>query len=52
MMALAEDLSLPHGPLELLMTVAEEVGLEGANSLDPAPADLRDLRLRRRSRPA
>ena len=34
MMALAEDESLPHGPLELLMTVAEEVGLEGANNLD------------------
>ncbi len=34
MMALAEDSSLPHGPLELLMTVAEEVGLEGANNLD------------------
>ena len=31
MMALVEDDSLPHGPLELLMTVAEEVGLEGAN---------------------
>ena len=26
MMALVEDESLPHGPLELLMTVAEEVG--------------------------
>ena len=36
MMALVEDASLPHGPLELLMTVAEEVGLEGANGLDPA----------------
>ncbi|HSK15894.1 MAG TPA: peptidase dimerization domain-containing protein [Gaiellaceae bacterium] len=36
MMALAEDASVPHGPLELLMTVAEEVGLEGANALDPA----------------
>jgi dipeptidase D len=35
MMALVEDDSLPHGPLELLMTVAEEVGLEGANALDP-----------------
>jgi dipeptidase D len=35
MMALVEDDSLPHGPLELLMTVAEEVGLEGANGLDP-----------------
>ena len=36
MMALVEDESLPHGPLQLLMTVAEEVGLEGANGLDPA----------------
>src|SRR3954466_13756143 len=36
MMALAEDASLPHGPLVLLMTVAEEVGREGANGLDPA----------------
>ncbi len=34
MMALVEDDSIPHGPLELLMTVAEEVGLEGANALD------------------
>ena len=34
MMTLVEDESLPHGPLELLMTVAEEVGLEGANALD------------------
>jgi dipeptidase D len=34
MMALADDESLPHGPLQLLMTVAEEVGLEGANGLD------------------
>jgi dipeptidase D len=36
MMALAEDDAMPHGPLELLMTVAEEVGLEGANGLEPA----------------
>jgi dipeptidase D len=38
MMALAEDASLPHGPLELLMTVIEEVGGpdEGASALDPA----------------
>jgi dipeptidase D len=36
MMALADDESLPHGPLQLLMTVAEEVGLEGANGLDGA----------------
>jgi dipeptidase D len=35
MMAVVEDPSLSHGPLELLMTVAEEVGLEGANALDP-----------------
>jgi dipeptidase D len=34
MMALVEDESLEHGPLELLMTVAEEVGLEGANALE------------------
>jgi dipeptidase D len=34
MQALVEDETLPHGPLELLMTVAEEVGLEGANALD------------------
>jgi dipeptidase D len=38
MMALAEDESLPHGPLELLMTVNEEVGGpgEGASGLDPS----------------
>src|SRR3954470_12410527 len=36
MMTLVEDESLAHGPLVLLMTVAEEVGLEGANGLDPA----------------
>jgi len=36
MMALVEDESLAHGRLELLMTVAEEVGLEGANALDPS----------------
>jgi dipeptidase D len=36
MMALAEDEATPHGPLELLMTVVEEVGVagEGANGLD------------------
>ena len=32
MMALAEDTSLPHGPLELLMTVGEEVGGEGVGA--------------------
>lgn len=36
MMALVEDPGASHGPLELLMTVAEEVGLEGANNLDGA----------------
>jgi dipeptidase D len=38
MMALAEDDATPHGPLELLMTVVEEVGVagEGANGLDPS----------------
>ena len=39
MMTLAEDDSLPHGPLQLLMTVAEEVGLEGANGLDGSLVD-------------
>jgi dipeptidase D len=38
MMALAEDDSLEHGPLELLMTVNEEIGGpgEGASGLDPS----------------
>jgi len=38
MMAMAEDESLQHGPLELLMTVNEEVGGpgEGASGLDPS----------------
>jgi dipeptidase D len=38
MMALAEDESAVHGPLELLMTVIEEVGGpdEGASALDPS----------------
>ena len=38
MMALAEDRSLPHGPVELLMTVIEEIGGEGegASGLDPS----------------
>jgi len=35
MMAVAEDATVEHGPLELLMTVAEEVGLAGAAALDP-----------------
>src|SRR5215211_3615383 len=39
MMTFVEDESLPHGPLQLLMTVAEEVGLEGANGLDGSLID-------------
>ncbi len=35
-MAVAEDRSLRHGPLELLMTVDEEAGMSGAQGLDPA----------------
>jgi dipeptidase D len=35
MLAVAEDGAAPHGPLELLCTVAEEVGLDGAFGLDP-----------------
>lgn len=35
-LAAAEDPSLAHGPLELLLTVSEEQGLEGAKALDPA----------------
>lgn len=35
-MAAAEDASVVHGPLELLLTVCEEQGLEGAKKLDPA----------------
>ena len=44
MMALAEDESLPHGPLELLMTVNEEIGGpgEGASGLDPSPCQRGD----------
>jgi dipeptidase D len=35
-MAVADDPHARHGPLELLFTVSEEEGLEGAKSLDPA----------------
>ncbi|MDW8338497.1 MAG: beta-Ala-His dipeptidase [Thermoleophilia bacterium] len=35
-MAAAEDGAVAHGPLELLLTVCEEQGLEGAKGLDPA----------------
>jgi dipeptidase D len=35
-MAVAEDEALPHGPVELLLTVSEEEGLDGAKALEPA----------------
>jgi dipeptidase D len=35
-MAVADDPEVAHGPLELLFTVSEEEGLEGAKALDPA----------------
>jgi dipeptidase D len=35
-MAAAEDAEVTHGPLELLFTVSEEQGLEGAKALDPS----------------
>jgi dipeptidase D len=35
-MAVAEDRSVLHGPLELLLTVSEEQGLDGAKALDPS----------------
>jgi dipeptidase D len=36
MMSLVEDESVKHPPLELLLTVEEESGLVGADTLDPA----------------
>ena len=35
-MAVAEDSEVARGPLELLFTVSEEQGLDGAKALDPA----------------
>lgn len=35
-LAVADDPAVAHGPLELLFTVSEEQGLEGAKALDPA----------------
>lgn len=35
-LALAEDSSVSHPPLELLFTVEEEIGIGGASSLDPS----------------
>jgi dipeptidase D len=35
-MAVADDPGVAHGPLELLFTVSEEQGLDGAKALDPS----------------
>jgi dipeptidase D len=35
-MAIGDDPDVAHGPLELLFTVSEEQGLDGAKALDPA----------------
>jgi dipeptidase D len=35
-LAVADDPAIEHGPLELLLTVSEEQGLEGAKALDPS----------------
>jgi dipeptidase D len=35
-MAVGDDPGIAHGPLELLFTVSEEQGLDGAKALDPA----------------
>lgn len=43
MLALAEAEDLVHGPLELLFTVEEEIGLLGASALDPALVSGRTL---------
>jgi len=42
-LAIMEDRSLVHGPLELLFTVDEETGLTGAKNLDPALVGSRTL---------
>lgn len=34
MLAIADDESISHPPLEFIITVSEEVGMEGANSID------------------
>lgn len=43
MLALAESTDVAHGPLELLFTVEEEIGLNGAAALDPALVSGRTL---------
>lgn len=42
-LAVAEDPEIAHGPLELLFTVSEEQGLDGAKNLDPALVSSRRL---------
>ncbi|HBG04526.1 MAG: aminoacyl-histidine dipeptidase [Geobacteraceae bacterium GWC2_58_44] len=42
-LAIMEDRSLEHGPLELLFTVEEETGLTGAKNLSPALVESRTL---------
>jgi len=42
-LAIMEDKSLVHGPLELLFTVDEETGLTGANNLKPGFLDSKML---------
>jgi dipeptidase D len=42
-LAIMEDRSLVHGPLELLFTIDEETGLTGAKNLDPALVESRTL---------
>jgi dipeptidase D len=42
-MAVADDAEIAHGPLELLFTVSEEQGMDGAKALDPALVSARLL---------
>jgi dipeptidase D len=42
-LAIMEDKSLEHGPLELLFTIDEETGLTGANFLEPGFVESRTL---------
>jgi dipeptidase D len=42
-LAIMEDRSLEHGPLELLFTIEEETGLTGAKHLGPALVESRTL---------
>ncbi len=42
-LALMEDRTIPHGPLEILFTVEEETGLTGAKGLEPGFVESRTL---------